>query len=465
MFLKNNIMQILVKQVGNITLFLPIFLLALLCECNKKPLLLQKKNILFISIDTVRADHLGTHGYWKNTSPLIDSLAEQGICYDHAISQAPWTLPSMVSAFTSLYPSEHGSVEAKIRMPKKQKTITEKLKKAGYHTIGICSHSFVSSQYGFERGFSIFDESQIKGHDAVTSDSLTLNAIHYLSKMKTDKPFFLWIHYFDPHFSYIRHPEFKMAEKYQAEIPDTIVSHLLYTAEKNKNYFNKKDLNFIESVYDEEIAYTDHWIKRLLTQMQNMGKLNSTIIILFADHGEYFQERGKFFHGKDVYEPLIHVPLVISGDIDKEMKGKRVSQPVEISSIPKTIMGILGSTETYFQGHDLYALAHQEERDHFPVFSEGNYAWGTDQRKKAIIQSDWKLIYNFDDDSYEFYNIKTDPDENQNLLPINQPEIETIYRQLTTKLGSYPAQIAESPQEVQLDKKTMERLKSLGYIN
>ena len=165
------------------------------------------------NIDTLRADHMEAYGYDRRTAPVFDRLASSGVRFQHALSQAPWTLPSMASLHTSLYPSQHGAVGADTALPQAAETLAERLGTLGYHTVAVVSHEFITANHGFAQGFDVFDESNVVGHEAVTSTDLTLTALARLGGMS--EPFFLWVHYFDPHFTYVRHSKFSFADGYE----------------------------------------------------------------------------------------------------------------------------------------------------------------------------------------------------------------------------------------------------------
>ena len=427
-------------------------------------------NILLISIDTLRADHLDAYGYERKTSPMITTLASRGILFKRAIAQASWTLPSMASLHTSLYPSEHKALGANTKISDDIKTAAEALQNAGYHTIGIVSHDFVDKQHGFSQGFQVFDESQILGHDGVTSEALTNLAIKYLEEAKQKSaPFFLWVHYFDPHFSYVRHSEFDFANENPENFPGMIRAEYLKERLKQQGQFSDKELEFVEAVYDEEIAYTDRWIGTLLDRLKRLKLNKSTVIVLTADHGEYFLERGRFFHSIDVYNELVHVPLIVSGAIEKTLRGAVVERPVELISIPRTIMGLAGIEERHFYGENLIELAKSQKdkkETTAPIFTEGNYAWGEDQRKKAVFFKNLKLIYNFDDASYELYDMDVDWNEQRNLWDeANSPEVNELKAFMKDELALFPPEReALSSSTIELSEETLDQLESLGYV-
>lgn len=438
-----------------IILFCIVFIISRLIYQNTGP------NIILISVDTVRADHLNEYGYDRTTSPIITAMALKGVLFKRAISQAPWTLPSVASLHTSLYPSEHNVVSSRTKLADDIETLAETLNRYGYYTIGLVSCRFASKKHGLAQGFEVFDESQIISDDTVTSGALTNMAAEYIKNGK-QKPFFLWIHYFDPHATYVRHPEFGFASGYTGQLLEKITTKDLRQALK-QGQLTDEDIEFVKAVYDEEIAYTYAWIGKLLDQLNSMGVKDSTVTILTADHGEYFMERGRFFHCKDVYNELVHVPLIISGAIDEKLHGCVVNQSVEISSVPKTIMALVGVDEYVFGGKNLLALADKESDSGF-IFTEGSYPWGDDDRKKAVIFKGWKLIYNFDDGTYELYHIDKDWNERKNLWNDSSTEITTLKMHLRETLDRFPHKKTTAAPKLKLDEETINHLRSLGYI-
>lgn len=289
-------------------------------------------NIVLISIDTLRADHLDVYGYSRPTAPNLSRLAEEGVLFEHALSQAPWTLPAMASVLTGLYPSQHGASTSEARIAGRVETLAEALLARGYRTRAVVSHSFVDANHGFARGFERFDESQVLGHDAVTSEAVSRIA---LEKMLPDagQPFFLWVHYFDPHFTYVHHPEVGFAGRSEGRFGSAIPARLL----SRPGRVSDSELEHIRAVYDEEIRVTDWAVGALLDGIEALGLKENTVVLVTGDHGEYFLERGRFFHGKDVYEELVHVPLIIGGDLPEALRGTVVERSVETASIPATV--------------------------------------------------------------------------------------------------------------------------------
>jgi arylsulfatase A-like enzyme len=183
-------------------------------------------------------------------------------------------------------------------------------------------------------------------------------------------------------------------------------------------------------------------------------------LLLTADHGEYFLERGRFFHGRDVYDALVHVPLLIAGAIDPQLRGRVVAQTVETRSIPRTILALLGLPGDGFGGADLLAVARAGGGE--PAFSEGSWAFGSADRKRAVVSDGWKLIHRLDDDGYELYELGSDPRELDDRYEAEEdgPVTDRLHRLLDG--------FAELPrlerQPVGLSGEDLERLRALGYV-
>jgi len=416
-------------------------------------------NVILITVDTLRADHLDAYGYQRETAPGIAAIAKSGVRFANAVSQAPWTMPSMASLLSSLYPSQHGAVDANAALPDAAETLAEYLKAAGYYTVGVTSHLFVDRTHGFEQGFDVFNEDNVLGHDAITSEKLTRTALAQVQD--APEPFFLWVHYFDPHFTYLRHPGVGFADGYTGPLPAKITAESLPGRQ-----ISKADLRFIKAVYDEEIRYTDTWVTTLWNRLKSRFGENRSILVLTADHGEYFLDRGRFFHGKDVYHELVHVPLVIAGAIDETLCGTVVDQPVEIRSVPKTVARMVGMPRDGFGGVDLLDVARGGPAG--PVFTEGSYAWGTDQRKQAVIDNGWKLIHKVDKDRWELYHLAVDPAEKDDQW--NGPGVPgSLVSGLQALLGDFASLPRLQPQRMQVrpveERETiLKRLRSLGYV-
>jgi arylsulfatase A-like enzyme len=418
-------------------------------------------NIVLITVDTFRADHLGSYGYHRATSPRLDELAARGVRFDRAWSQAPWTLPSMATAHTSLYPSQHRAVEAETPLARKWVTLAEVLQNAGYRTLAVVSHLFVGSRLGFDQGFGVFDESNALGDDAVSSPQITVTALRALSReMPMSQPFLLWVHYFDPHFSYVRKPKFGFADGYRGKLRSPIKAAKLKELEQESQ---PQDIAFIESIYDEEVAFTDEWIGELVRGVDEIVGKRPTLFFVTGDHGEYFMEHERLGHGRDVYEELIRVPLIVAGDLDPALQGRVVKETVELASLARTITRLAGLNPERFGGEDLLELARSGGEPRLS-YSEGTYAWGSDDRKLGVASRDgWKLIHNLDRDTFELYHLAGDPGESTNLWGVDDEDAVAAGTRLQAALREFDFQSERPAAVIELTDEERERLHALGY--
>jgi arylsulfatase A-like enzyme len=443
---------------GTALLALTCALLPLVVGCGEgEPAV--RPNILLITVDSLRADHLGCYGHTRDTSPRIDRLAADGVLYRNAIAQASWTLPSMATLLTSRYPSHHGADSAGHSLPEEVTTLAEVLRDQGYKTLGFVSHLFVGRKYGMDQGFDLFDQRHIAGHSGVTSEGLTDTALRRLRR-EGKEPFFLWVHYFDPHFTYVQHEEFAFTT---AEERGSLKRELtILYLQGRTNDISAEELSYVEGVYDEEIAYTDHQIGRLLDRIEALPTVHPLVTVFTADHGEAFLERGRFGHGHDVYDELIRVPLLISGAIDEGLKGTACEAPVELASVAGTIARLAGVRGEPFRGEDLLALDTLSNGPRFR-FAEGNSAWSDEDRQLAVISNGWKLIRHLEDGRLELYDLAADPREANDLSGSSAEAVVARREVLVRALDRFAASGSVRGGELDLEHADLEHLESLGY--
>ncbi len=453
---------------SRLKIFLLIIIISLIGGCNYfSP---RKINIILITVDTLRADHLNIYGYKRNKSLLLNYLRDNGVVFENAFSQSSWTLPAMTSIFTSLYPSEHGALYGTTKIPSIITTLPEMLKKIGYYNIGITPHTFVSRKYGFANGFDIFDETAILGHNAINSFKITKIASKQLNKIKHHNkfPFFLWIHYFDPHFNYIRHTKYNFSKKFDKTLPDIISSEWINKMKKEKKLTEEKK-EYIKDVYDEEISYTLEAIDKLFKLLVSTNLIKNTIIIFTADHGEFLGENEKFFHGKYVNNELIKVPLLIGGKVLS--KQRLLSKHcVETRSIAKTIMDLLKIRQHPFKGNNLFSTNKKQY-----CFSEGTKAFEKTVERShsySLIFNKWKLIYNRfprEKSYYKLYKLNNIKGENRNLFRFSDKKIQYVRRTMLRRMKrqlillSNKKKRIKNSNKISLNEKKLKKLRSLGY--
>jgi arylsulfatase A-like enzyme len=423
-------------------------------------------NVLLIVVDTLRSDHLGSYGYVRKTSPNIDRLARESILFKSSISQAPWTLPSVATILTSLYPSVHEAKDFSRKLSSRLITLPEILMDHFYETGGIISGDFVSSHYGFDQGFGFFDEESICGHKGISSPSVSKKAIGFLRKKKKEK-FFLFLHYFDPHFNYVSHDKYHYSPNYTGRLSS---GEDIGELRKMRNNLSPDDIDYLVALYDGEISFTDEYIGFVLEELKALNLYDNTLIILTADHGEEFMERGWLGHSTTLYSEQIAVPLILKSP--KRKKGLSFDNHVGLIDIMPTALELCGiekNDKMVMQGVNLLELIEGRTlREKGAVFSEVSYIdEGIRAFKQSAVWKQWKITRNMKDNSYELYNIELDRDERNNLLGNNKVVFEQMKDLLAQWERTNHGIVAKkgAHDTVIMEGQLKSRLKSLGYIN
>lgn len=426
-------------------------------------------NIILIIVDTLRADRLGCYGYTRNTTPNIDTLATQSVVLKNAFSVAPWTTPSIASIFTAQYPetlniaagtSSSGGWGFSLFVDEKFLFLSELLKDRNYKTHGIISHNFISSELGFDQGFDVYDQENAKGHMHISSPSITEKTLAFLKRNKKNK-FFLYLHYFDPHYSYQQHDGYSYSTGYQGSIESGIEKT---TLNKLSPFLSPRDITHINSLYDSEINFTDEHIGKLITELKEMGIYDNSLIVFTADHGEGFAERDSSYigHSTTVYQELIHVPLIIKKPFEKKMV--TIEKPVSLINLMPTIASYAGIDlpEAYNnEGTKLY-LDDPAEIPDFNVISETRFG----SNIQALIRGDWKLIsFPQDNPAKKLFNLKKDPMELTDLSDENPSQLKELQAILNEWNMREKAQHDVAPPQNKIfSGEERNKLRGLGYL-
>lgn len=348
----------------------------------------ERPNIVLVTVDTLRADHLGFMGYPRPTSPALDALAARGAAFRWVFAQGPQTKASMPSMFIGRYFSEiERSPDLWAQIHPENVTLAERLQAAGYHTAGIPSHRFFLPGYGLDQGFSEWDLSIVRRFQrqmpsVVTGHLVSDRAVAWLARRDaTAGPFFLWVHYFDPHHFYQDHDGID---------------------------FGAEDLDR----YDEEVRYTDDQIGRLLGALAEGPHGERTYVIVHSDHGEGFFEHGYRYHGQHLFNDQVRVPLVIAGP---GVVPGMVETPVALLDVAPTVLALAGvAGGPGLRGESLLPFARGEAPARGPVFVE-MVKDATHSDRRAIIDWPWKLQYGITFDEYTLFDLSVDPDEQTDL--------------------------------------------------
>jgi arylsulfatase A-like enzyme len=365
----------------------------------------RKPNILLISIDTLRSDHLGCYGYERATSPNIDRLASAGAVFENMMAPSPWTLPSHASMFTGLYPSAHGLQNDGVKLGPKIPTLAEILKRGGYHTMAVVSHIYVSRSFGLERGFDVFDDTLLEG--GATNPIARQVVDRFVSLMARDasEPFFGFIHFFDPHTDYTPPPPYDTRftdPAYRGDIDGTMRTLGPYFFPQQA--MPEADRRQALALYDGEIAYVDAEIGRLIDVLTKKGFMAHTLVILTSDHGEEFKEHGQLGHARTLFEEQLSVPLIIAGH-DSFPAGTRRRELVSTCDIAPTVLALAGIDHVEsFQGASLLTPPGTGR----PAVAE-TIRFGFE--KRAARMDRFKVIDVLHEKQRFFYDLARDPGE------------------------------------------------------
>lgn len=406
------------------------------CSREKRP------NVLLLCVDTLRPDRLGYMGHTRETSPAIDRLASEGVRFETCYSVSGWTLPSMATILTGQYPRDHLATDFHWTINPGLPTMAGLLRQEGYDTRAFVSHVLLKPSYGFGDGFNVFDYSVLDvghPHEVSTARELTDLAIADLGKV--EKPFFMWVHYFDPHAEYVPHKEW-------AHFGDTDIDR-----------------------YDQEIAFTDFHIARLLGELKKKGMYDDTIIVFTSDHGEEFGEHGGNLH-ETLYDEVLLCPLVIKAPRLQPATSKTVVEQIDF--LP-TLLGLLQvPAPQNLPGKNLFAM----DRPTGPIFLERDRPWPwvlrgvIDGHAKLFVvevadsakipvgsRGNYAEIKNVIPGIYLF-DRSLDPGEQRNLYTNVNPRANELIWLLS---GHFTAP-RQGGHPVQVDEGLNRKLRSLGYI-
>jgi len=322
--------------------WLSILALVAAAACNRPPAPVSRevaptRGYVLISIDTLRADHLGLYGYQRPTSPFLDSLATRAAVFEHAIVQLPGTLPSHMSIFTSLYPPEHGVYPPDGILAADTPTLPEVLQRNGFRTAGFTEGGYMAGRFGFARGFDEFDDDVPKRTTDI--ETTCARGLRFLTSLDAQQRFFLFLH------TYVVHDPYRPPERYRAMFaPAAPPPQAFAPTGPNFTRFNHghgmisaEARDYYRALYDAEIRYMDDVLKRFFDELARLGLDDETTVVVTSDHGEEFLEHGKMVH-EQLYHEVLRVPLLIVHP-DPATRG-RIDAVVQSIDIAPTLYAI-----------------------------------------------------------------------------------------------------------------------------
>ncbi|MGH9461444.1 MAG: sulfatase-like hydrolase/transferase [Vicinamibacteria bacterium] len=448
-----------------------------------------RPNVIFFVIDALRADHMSSYGYSRQTTPFLDAWSQSGFLFERAYSAESYTMASVPSLLTSFYPNVHQVLYDQPvidTLAEGQVTLSEILDNAGYETAAFVFNPHLNAEYNFAQGFDHYDDNtpylpQPEGMSHAeyweTAEKMRVRSLSWLQEARrAERPFFLYLHYRDVHEPYLPPPPYDKA------FSATGLDETRDTRETFRTISDPegRDRQYFLDLYDGEIRYTDDKIRVLAEALTSLGLMSNTIVVVTADHGEAFMEEHpdatpRYSHGGGLYEGDIHVPLVIM-DLRAEPARKRIATPVSLVDVMPTILAMVNvDYRGDIQGSSLLPLMFDfENYQHPPVFAGGRLGRG------AIIEMPWKYYARIDRATNpdfatrpasfpplrpdgQLFSLTDDPLETRDLSD-ERPEVAA---ELRGKLEAWYEGGSAFRYEVkteEIDSETLERLRSLGYV-
>ena len=426
------------------------------------------RNVLIIAVDDVRYDRVSL--FSKNdhdrdlTPNLRRLLAARGTVFTDAITQAPWTLPAFSSIFTGLYPEQHGAEPADGQLSPRQLTLAEILSEAGYRAMGVGSGSYLGPKFGLGQGFAPFQDST-----GASSEQVTNAALRFLQAERST-PFFVFLHYFDPHPPLMNHREFDIADKCLPRLrAQWRASQRRLSSRAGPPLANLLRREYRRALYDEEIAYTDLHIGRLLAYLDQAGLWDSTLVIFLADHGEEFSDHGGSGHTVTLYQELIHVPLVIAAPSSEAPP--IADRPVETRWIFRTVLDFLGVAlpPNATPGRSLLEAPRpgqtfvRSATHPYPHVTDPNFPARRRVWLSCLVGGRWKLIKNHKTGRARLFDLLNDPAERRDCSN-DYPEVRRQMESILDRQDADLRSAAPSHPRRELDEEQRRLLKDLGYL-
>jgi arylsulfatase A-like enzyme len=435
----------------------------------------ERPNILLITLDTTRRDHLSCYGYGRKTSPHLDALADEGTCYRNALAMSSWTLPSHASLFTGLFPTTHRahydenaevSLEAALDtladshlyrvngLSAGAETLAETLREAGYVTGGVGGGPWLKPCFGLSQGFDYYDceVSSISGRPAHEVNALAVPFI----EQNADRPFFLFLNYFDAHFPYMPPPQHRRR---------------FFEKGWGGGESGEKNLQILKTIalYDAEIFYADEMMGALFRELKRLDIYDDTLIVVTSDHGEQFGRRGIIGHGQSLFEADLRIPLVVKPPAAWDRMGSPDAR-VQLVSLMPTILERLGLRPAApmdagpigaVRGAAVAELYKNPAKVQADAGGEGGRF---DRDLKAVYAGDYKLIVSTraNDRDAGLFDLASDPKETRSLLAA-RPDLADSMEAALRRWGSSLSPPLDPMRIDEVDPETARQLKALGY--
>lgn len=432
------------------------------------------KRIYFVTIDTLRADHVGAYGYPRNTTPFIDSLASKSVVFEKAMSAAPHTAPSHASFFTGLFPFQHGVRRNEERLPEKIISLPSLLSLRGYETGAFPAVQFLDGKVGFPK--SPYPLRTRRDRDWwMNASEVFDSALRWLGERDRSKPLLVWMHVYDVHQWQGRN---QLPDSYTRETLQPGAAEMGEFLEKKHaippEFFGDRS-KMVEAIdgYDLRLRFVDDQLRRLYDEITRLGLNEDALWVITSDHGEGLGNHGYEGHGQYLYQEQLHIPLLMHST-SEAFPAARVSGAVRSVDIFPTILSMVNEElERFTAGLEGQPFAEEllsgewNEFSRFPVFAERRPKDGTSLRRDWIdgtvfaVQSGSEKLIEYSDGPDELYDLSADPFEQRNLetAPFEKPLRGELIEILKREIEG-----TAKEEEPALDETQLEQLRTLGYL-
>jgi arylsulfatase A-like enzyme len=438
---------------------------SLLFACTSAPVSLPSKpDIVVVVVDTLRADHLGVYGHHRATSPFMDGLAAQGSWFSRAYASSGWTLPSMASLLSGLYPHQHlvgrlafrgsefGKLDAEVM------TLAESLAGQGYATGAVVNNTFMAPAFSLDQGFDLYSYAGAT-NTAHRSAAETVSAgLAWLDG--SQGPGFLFLHFMEPHLNYAAtEPHLGRFSAGNPAASEIKLEDLVGKSHRSTPPTAEVQ-EYVRQRYDEEIRVADDAVRQLVAELKARGRYENTILVITSDHGEEFWDHGGFEHGHTLMGELTRVPLILAGAVPNH---GRVDAVVEHVDLVAGLLASSGASATAVPGTDLWGIAAGTAKDHDNVALSENILYGPP--KVSLVDADARLEFSFEDSRGSLWGVDTDGAERRRVAPeLRQAAGARLSAAIKAKRGSLLP--IEGVGGVTIaDREMFNQLQSLGYID
>ncbi|MEL6712879.1 MAG: sulfatase [Planctomycetota bacterium] len=464
-------------------------LAALLCACSGKdeP---APPNVVLISIDSLRPDHLGCYGYRRATSPEIDRFAREGMLFESHFSSAPWTLPAHAALFTSVPDSVHGLVDpVGLRLADEWETLPESFQRAGYRTAGFFAGPYLHPSFGFGQGFDSYEDCASTTGDASVDEEgrwsedadvmkashrgVTNNGVYARWRAVLDEvapvggtqkePLFAFVHLWDVHFDFT--PPAPFDTMFDPGYEGRITGRDFFWDQRINALLPERDKQHIVALYDGEIRWTDTFIGRIRADLEERGMADDTIVVLTADHGTELFDHGGKGHRTTLYDEQIKIPLIVwwPGRIAPD-RHDSVTRMIDVGPTLRDLCGMPAVQTT--MGHSLAPLARGETD--LPVGAPAVVELMSAARNlRAIRTNTDKLVHNAHTDQYAWYELISDPGERE-ARPVGQDQRSVTlleqYEEIAAELAEAVLGLGFGPSAADVPDAVRKSLRGLGYF-